>query len=422
MTYTVMIELAGESVKVGQISETGFAYDPTYLSRSNVKPISVSLPLQEVTFSPQRTKNFFDGLLPEGFTRRTVAQWMHVPEDDYLSILAGLGRECLGAIRIVDESDTAPAQYQKLTLAQVQALAAEGTTQSAKLVTESHLSLTGASGKVGLYYDAANDAWYQPFGTAPSTHIVKQSHVRLGGIVVNELLCLHTAKKCGIDVPDCFILDTGGVSDENILFAIARYDREMVADARKIGGLPCPRRLHQEDFAQALGIPAAEKYEPESGSYLKDMFTLLKAQSANPLEDQLKLWDLTVFNYLIGNTDNHLKNASLLYDSTLSTLRLAPAYDVVSTTVYSGSTRHLSMRLGNATTLDAVSEDSFRKAAHEVGIGEKLAMKRLAAMAEKFEAALNTTAEELTAQGFTNAAQLRDQILSTGGYSHITKL
>ena len=80
------------------------------------------------------------------------------------------------------------------------------------------------------------------------------------------------------------------------------------------------------------------------------------------------------------------------------------------------------MHLGDATTLDAVSEDSFRKAAHEVGIGKKLAMKRLAAMAEKFEAALNTTAEELVDQGFSNAAQLRDQILSTGGYSHITKL
>ena len=421
MTYTVMIEMGGKPVVVGQISEAGFSYDSAYLNNPDAKPISVSLPLQKVPFSPQRTKNFFDGLLPEGFTRRTVAQWMHVPEDDYLSILAGLGRECLGALRIVDENDTTPAQYQKLSLAQVQALAAEGTTQSAKLVTESHLSLTGASGKVGLYYDAANEAWYQPFGTAPSTHIVKQSHVRLGGIVVNELLCLHTAKKCGIDVPDCFILDTGGVADENILFATARYDREMAADGWKIDGLPCPRRLHQEDFAQALGIPASEKYEPESGSYLKDMFTLLKNQSANPLEDQLKLWDLTIFNYLIGNTDNHLKNASLLYDSTLSMLRLAPVYDVVSTTVYSGSTRRLSMRLGNATTLDAVSEDSFRKAAHEIGIGEKLAMKRLAAMVEKFEAALHTTAEELAAQGFFNAVQLRDQILLTGGYSRITK-
>lgn len=111
-----------------------------------------------------------------------------------------------------------------------------------------------------------------------------------------------------------------------------------------------------------------------------------------------------------------------IYDSTLSTLRLASAYDVVSTTIYSGSTRRLSMHFGDATTLDAVSKDSFRKAAHEVGIGEKLAMKRLAAIAKKFEAAPNTTAEELTAQGFSNAAQLRNQIRSTGGYSRITKL
>ena len=229
MTYTVIIEKNGVPVPVGHISNSGFAYDDAYLHGEDARPISVSLPLQEDAFSPQRTKCFFDGLLPEGFTRRTVAQWMHVSEDDYLSILAGLGKECLGAIQIICEPDDIPAHYQKLTLPQVQALAAEGATQSAKLVTESHLSLTGASGKVGLYYDAANNAWYQPFGTAPSTHIVKQSHVRLSGIVVNELLCLHTAKKCGIDVPDCFILDTGGVADENILFATARYDRIFAA-------------------------------------------------------------------------------------------------------------------------------------------------------------------------------------------------
>ena len=59
--YGKRIALAGKSVKVGQISETGFTYDPTYLSRSSVKSISVSLPLQEAPFSPRRTKNFFDG-------------------------------------------------------------------------------------------------------------------------------------------------------------------------------------------------------------------------------------------------------------------------------------------------------------------------------------------------------------------------
>lgn len=172
MIYPVHIEINGDPVKVGSISETGFCYDPVYLADPGAKPISVSLPLQEAPFSPEKTKCFFDGLLPEGFTRRAVAQWMHISEDDYFPMLAGLGCECLGAIRITDESDAVPAEYQKLKLPQVQALAAEGAMQSVKLVTESHLSLTGASGKAGLYYDSPNDVWYQPLGTAPSTHSV----------------------------------------------------------------------------------------------------------------------------------------------------------------------------------------------------------------------------------------------------------
>ena len=64
---------------------------------------------------------------------------------------------------------------------QVKALAAEGAQKSVEIVTKSHLSLTGASGKVGLYYHEAGSRWYLPEGTAPSTHIVKQSHVRLEG-------------------------------------------------------------------------------------------------------------------------------------------------------------------------------------------------------------------------------------------------
>ena len=60
-------------------------------------------------------------------------------------------------------------------------------------------------------------------------------------------------------------------------------------------------------------------------------------------------------------------------------------------------------------------------AACEVGIGEKLAIKRFSAMAQQFESALASTAEELTGKGFTNAMQLCEQILLTSGYRHIDK-
>ena len=86
------------------------------------------------------------------------------------------------------------------------------------------------------------------------------------------------------------------------MFATKRFDRLMQEDSRVIDGKKVPFRLQQEDFAQALGVPASQKYEKIGDSYLKRVFTLLRQYSDNPVEDQLKLWDICIFNYLIGIT------------------------------------------------------------------------------------------------------------------------
>lgn len=126
--------------------------------------------------------------MPEGFTRKTVAEWLHVAENDYISILHGLGNECLGAIQIIDESDKESSKYEEMTVDEAKKLANEGATKSTEILMTTHLSLAGASGKVGLYLDSKNNKWYFPKGKAPSTHIVKQSHIRLNGLVTNEQL------------------------------------------------------------------------------------------------------------------------------------------------------------------------------------------------------------------------------------------
>ncbi len=134
--------------------DTCFIYDNMYLRNANAKPISLSLPLQKEAFSCERTRNFFEGLLPEGYTRRCIAAEMCVDADDYISILKNLGKECLGAIQIYDENDVpATVAYEEMTQEQLHMFAKEGAMESATLVTKSHLSLTGASGKAGLYYD-----------------------------------------------------------------------------------------------------------------------------------------------------------------------------------------------------------------------------------------------------------------------------
>lgn len=418
----VYIEIEGMQTYVGSISgsspnDAQFAYSDQYIAAGH-PPISISLPVSGEPFSAEATKNFFEGLLPEGFARKCVANWIHTSEDDYLTILSVLGSECLGALRVSDNVHDS-GDYKPLSIESVKALAKEGVSKSTELITEAHLSLTGASGKVGLYYDPERNTWYQPQGDAPSTHIVKQSHVRLSDIVTNEQLSLTAASKLGISIPESFIINTGAARDEEILFATKRYDRVIPKKAAYINGLVRPFRLHQEDFAQALGIPAYEKYEKGNKRYLLKAFQLLRKNVADPLTDQLKLWDMLIYDYLIGNTDNHIKNLSLLYSENLKTVSLAPAYDIISTVIYQGTSREMAIGIGGERNIDHITREHFINAASDAGLGKKMALKHFDVLVDGFEKALNETAVQLSEEGYVKAKDIREQILKYGGYSHL---
>ena len=415
-TLEVYLEISGEQRHVGYISgndynDACFCYDADYISSEYGSPISISLPLTEDSFSEEKTKCFFEGLLPEGFSRRAVANWIKADENDYLTILSALGRECLGAIKIVEEDISEDdSAYKKLTLKEVKKLAEEGATKSTQFLLNTHLSLAGATGKVGLYYDENKCKWYLPEGNAPSTHIVKQSHVRLEHIVLNEQLCMLTAKASGLDVAESFIINTGDGKDSEILFATRRYDR-LLNSGRYIDGLQVPNRLHQEDFAQAMGVPSSEKYETIRGDYLKRMFETIRANCSDPIADQIKLWKMICFNYLIGNTDSHIKNFALLYDKNLKNISLAPAYDIVSTKVYNLSDE-MSFFIGNGLSIEKLTWKDFADAAGECGLTERMARKAFDEVADYFEKSLKNSAEELYAAGFRDARELKNRILN----------
>ena len=414
----IKIEINGVQTEVGSITgndpgDAVFCYAPQYLTKEGARPISIHLPLKKEPFSPEDTAAFFEGLLPEGFTRRSVASWLHEDENDYLSILSGLGHECIGAIQVVEGRELPDHAYREMTMDQVRMLAEEGSTVSTQLITEAHLSLTGASGKAGLYHDDIDDRWYLPIGDAPSTHIVKQSHVRLDQIVLNEQMTMLTAGRLGLEVAGSSILK-GGEGHEDVLLAIRRFDRDILSD-RKIDGLPCPYRRHQEDMAQALGIHSRDKYEKAGEHHLRRMADIIRAYSSDPLRDVFRLWDLTVFNWLTGNTDNHLKNHSLLYSQDLQAIRLAPAYDLVSTAVYPASTRNMAFGIGGRFRLEEIDRDAWERAARDARISTDMAMRHVVRLASNFEKALNKVAEELKSISGGRSEEIADRIMHNGG-------
>ena len=413
----VSIEIEGRMREVGAITGESeysavFTYSEDYLSQESARPISLSLPLTDKPYGPEETRRFFEGLLPEGFLRRTVAENNRTDASDYLSILEMLGSECLGAIQIKGDSyELTEPEYRPLDPDMMFRLASEGATTSADLVVEAHLSLTGASGKIGAYRDR-NGKWYLPVGNAPSTHILKQSHIRYDHIIQNEQLAMQTAALMGISIPASEIVETGSVPDECVLFATERYDRTMDESVRSITGLPCPLRLHQEDFGQALGIAAADKYERTGDMHMRRMFELLKKHSASPIEDQMKLWDIIVFHWMIGNTDGHIKNFSLVYDRQLRSVRLATAYDIVSTVVYDTHSLKMAFAIGGEIEWSRVDRNCFERACDEIGVSRKIFMKRYDSLEEQFEPALRKAAESLTASGYEESGRLAERLLA----------
>ena len=76
------------------------------------------------------------------------------------------------------------------------------------------------------------------------------------------------------------------------MLVVERYDRKPCPADAPIDGHVRFRRLHQEDFCQALGMLGTEKYEEPRRSYVRSMADALRRYASNPIEDILRLFDL----------------------------------------------------------------------------------------------------------------------------------
>ena len=124
----------------------------------------------------------------------------------------------------------------------------------------------------------------------------------------NENLCMTIAATLGIDVPPHALLK---LDDGSYAYIIKRFDREN------------GEKIHQEDFQQITG--GDDKYR---GSY-ESIGRELRAISDIPGLDVQLFYERVLFNFIIGNGDAHLKNFSITHGP-LGKIRLAPAYDIVS--------------------------------------------------------------------------------------------
>ena len=416
MRLRILAEINNLRCEVGiieTISGSGeqFTYSDNWLERQDAQPISLSLPLEKHIFEAREIRPFFEGLLPEHYARTAIAQALRIPSTSYLRLLKALGNELIGAIMIVDEGDVSrqdeKPEYRLLTEDELNLISEKGQMEAARILTSSRLSIAGAQSKIGLYQRPGTTEWFEPRGTAPSTHIVKPANTRFETMAINECICLVAARRCGLSAPHAFMIPS-----TIPMLAIERYDRVFSNDPKFVNEMPMPSRLHQEDFCQALGIMTENKYEEGSRRYLADIAGVILGWSSDPIADLNSLWDILVFDYLIGNCDNHIKNLSVLRSADWSTLRLAPCYDLVSTTMYAGITREMGVSIGSHLVIDTITRSDFEQLASTIGMSKKVMMERLDGMCDRFSACFTAAIEDMSNTGYPETAEIGGAILA----------
>lgn len=368
---TLIVYLNAERVGRLERDESGsirFAYDQAWLEWPGAVPLSRSLPLErDVVFSGKKARPFFAGILPEEGPRMQIAKILGISDSNDFAMLERIGGECAGAVSLHPEGaappDSGNTERRDLTEHELKQIVAELPRRPLLAGTAGlRLSLAGVQDKLPVIVD--DNKITLPLGNTFSTHILKPEWDHFPGLAANELFCMTLAKAIGLNVPDTVYRPVGDKS----CILVQRFDRETTE-----GGVTL--RLHQEDFCQALGFPPEHKYQAEGGPTLHHCITLLREWSTAPVLDIPTFINGLIFNVLIGNADAHGKNHALLYSR--GGRRMAPFYDLVSTTAWPELSTKLSMKIGDCESVNAFTIGDWKKMATTAGLGWPMIRERM---------------------------------------------
>jgi serine/threonine-protein kinase HipA len=383
-----------DSEEVGRLERVNersreYAFRYTQKSRS----ISLSLPLSQERFSPAESRPFFEALLPEGAVREQIASQLKLAASDSYDLLAELGRDCAGALQIVEAKRMSePPMVQWLDDRELDALIEELPQHPLGMRVEDkrlRLSLAGVQRKAVLVRDGSG-RFGKPLDGMPSSHILKPElpGSEYPGLASNEYFCMRLAARCGLSSAAVELVTLAG----RPCLVVERFDREQVTMPN--------RRVHQEDLCQALGLTPDFKYQKDGWrlpSY-RALADLLEVNSPRPGLDRLAGAQAAVFHFLVGNADAHAKNISLLH--VRDGVRLAPLYDVVSTAVYPELSTELALSVGDELNPDAITSIHWSDLANDFGLNPGSFERARRELMERTTAEAPALREEARAEGW----------------------
>ena len=185
------------------------------------------------------------------------------------------------------------------------------------------MSIQGVQPKLSVRLNLRNEIF--EIADTGGRYIFKPQTKNYREVPENEDATMRLAELIGIDTPLHGLVYS---KDDTMTYFIRRFDR--------VG----TKKIPVEDFAQLSGKDRETKYD----SSMEQIISLIEQFCTFPAIEKLKLFNLTLFNYLVGNEDMHLKNFSLIRRDLK--VELSPAYDLLNTTIILDTREELALPLG----------------------------------------------------------------------------
>ena len=364
------------------------------------RPISHSLPLGHRYSPTDRCRPYFEGLLPEGVRRSRAATALGASPDDTIRLLGALGAEVAGALTLLparkdpvgDRPGRAILPLSKDELARILDAIQE---RSFLVVGEDRLRLSLAGTRSKLPVVLVDGRPALPADGQVTTHVLKPAIPDLEWTTENEAYSMRLAARVGLEVAPV----RTGVAEGRKYLIIERYDREEVDDGSV-------RRLHQEDFCQALGVLPEDRYASNGAPGFARCFDLIRETCTFPAIGVLKLLDAAIFQVIIGNADAHAGSYSLLWRQN-GELALAPLRDLMSTVSYPELRARFVMEIAGRGTLEEMRAGDWGRFAKRCGLGAPFVRRRVAELCDKAMWMSDPVAAELASPGLSEEALAR---------------
>jgi serine/threonine-protein kinase HipA len=397
---------------VGVLSEGNdlwaFDYEPAWANAPEGFDLAPGLPRAQLRHMDGGTNRpvqwYFDNLLPEERLRETVSKEAGLQVDDAFALLAYLGAESSGSLVLLPPDQPLGAS------GHLQPLSDEALSQRIRNLSRlslsngapKRMSVAGAQNKLLVVYRQGQ--LFEPVGATPSTHILKPDHTSddYPASVINEFITMRLADRIGLQAPKVYRRYV-----PEPVYIVDRFDR-YVDEAGQT------QRRHIIDACQLLNKSRTFKNSAASLATLMECI----GQCRNRASARLQLYRWLVFNVLVANDDNHLKNISFSVGK--NGIDLCPPYDLLSTGTYhtkafadhraAWPSVPMMIPLPGATTFGEVSRSAMLAAAVALGLTKRIGERELNRIATAIPGALAALIQEVEVENVHYPELVRAQL------------